>query len=89
MRFICLVRFKEKPTKNSVEQNLKCIKHEATKEKMKIIDYYWTLGRFDAVVILDAPDEKAALNYAFRRGDCMSTETLVAISAVEARKLVK
>ena len=89
MRFISLVRFKEKPTKASVEQNLKCIKYEATKEKMKVIDYYWTLGRFDAVVIMDAPNEKAALNFAFRRGECMSIETLVAIPAEDARKLVK
>jgi uncharacterized protein with GYD domain len=89
MKFISLVKFKTKPTKESTAQNLKCIKHETTKKGVKIIGYYWTLGRYDIVVIMEAPNEKAALRWSLRRGECMAIETLVAIPAEEARKLVK
>ncbi|NYT12580.1 MAG: GYD domain-containing protein [Methanomassiliicoccales archaeon] len=89
MRFISLIRFKEKPTKESIEKNIECIKHESKKDDVDILEMYWTLGRFDAVVIMEAPDEKTALQSALRRGDCMSTETLVAIPVEEARRLVK
>jgi uncharacterized protein with GYD domain len=89
MKFISLVRFKTKPSKESIAKNLKCLKHESAKEGVKCIGYYYTLGRNDAVIILEAPDEKAALKASLRRGKCMAIETLVAIPAEEARKLVK
>jgi uncharacterized protein with GYD domain len=89
MKFISLVRFKTKPTKASIEQNIKCLKHESSKERVKCLGYYYTLGRYDAVMILEAPDEKAVLRSSLRRGGCMSIETLVAIPAEEARKLIK
>jgi uncharacterized protein with GYD domain len=89
VKFISLIRFKTKPTKASIAQNLKCIKLESAKEGVKCIDYFYTLGRFDAVLIMEAPDEKAVLRASIRRGDCMSIETLVAIPAEEARKLIK
>jgi|MudIll2142460700_1097286.scaffolds.fasta_scaffold32042_4 uncharacterized protein with GYD domain len=89
MRFISLVKWKKKITKESIAQNLKCMKFEAAKEGIKMIDIYWTLGRYDAIVIMEAPDEKAAMKMSVRRGECMAIETLVAIPAEEARKLVK
>jgi uncharacterized protein with GYD domain len=89
MRFISLVKWKKKITKESIAQNLKCMKYEAAKEGIKMIDIYWTLGRYDAIAIMEAPNEKAVLKMSVRRMDCMAIETLVAIPAVEARKLVK
>lgn len=89
MRFISLVKWKKKITKQSIAQNLKCMKYEAAKEGIKMIEIYWTLGRYDAVAIIEAPDEKAAMRMAVRRGECMAMETMVAIPAEEARKLVK
>jgi uncharacterized protein with GYD domain len=89
MRFIHLVKWKKKITKESIAQNLKCMELEAKKEGMKMIAIYWTLGRYDAVAILEAPDEKAAMRMSVRRGDCMAIETMVAIPAEEARKFVK
>jgi len=89
MRFISLVKWRKKITKESIAQNLKCMKYEAAKEGIRMIEIYWTLGRYDAIAIMDAPDEKAAMKMAVRRGECMAIETLVAIPAEEARKLVK
>ncbi len=89
MKFISLVKWKKKITKESISQNLKCMKYEASKEGIKMIEIYWTLGRYDAVAIMEAPDEKAVMRMAVRRGECMAIETMVAIPAEEARKLVK
>lgn len=89
MRFVSLVKWKKKITKASIAQNLKCMKYEAEKEGIKMIDIYWTLGRYDAIAIMEAPDEKAVMRMSVRRGECMAMETLVAIPAVEARKFVK
>ncbi len=89
MKFIMLVKFRRKPTKELIAQNLKWIEQESAKEGVKMSDIYWTLGRYDAVVIMDAPIESAAMKTSIRRMENMDTETMVAIPAVEARKLVE
>ena len=88
MIFICLSKLKAKPTKQSVAQSSKLFE-QAVKEGAKIIGLYWTLGRYDSVLILEAPDEKAAMRAALRWGDTLSTETLVAVPREEALKLVE
>jgi uncharacterized protein with GYD domain len=89
MRFISLIKFKGKPTKEKIAQNIRCIEKATAKYGVKIISIDWTLGRYDSVVIMEAPDEKTALKMSLKRGNCMATETLVAIPAKEARKFIK
>lgn len=89
MRFISLIKFKGKPTKQTIAKNIRCIEKESAKKGVKIISIDWTLGRYDSVVIMEVPDEKTALKMSIRRGNCMATETLVAIPAEEARKFIK
>jgi uncharacterized protein with GYD domain len=88
MLFVSLVKFKKKPTRESISENLKLMEKEE-KEGLKNLGIYWTLGRYDAVVIWEAPNEKAIMKSSIRRGDLMSIETLTAVPAVEARKLVE
>jgi uncharacterized protein with GYD domain len=87
MYFIVLVKFKKKPTKELIAENLKRIESEA-KEGIKYLSIHWTLGRYDAVLLCEAPNEKVAMKASIRRSDLYSVETLVAIPAEEARKLV-
>jgi uncharacterized protein with GYD domain len=61
----------------------------AAKEGGKILGLYWPLGRWDTITIAEDPDEKAAMKVLLRFGDLVSTETLVAVSAEEAVKLVE
>jgi len=86
--FICLARWRKKPTKESVAQSSKLFEQMA-KEGSKIISIHWTLGRYDAVVITEGPDEKTAMRSILRWGDLLSTETLVAVTREEAMKLVE
>jgi uncharacterized protein with GYD domain len=53
------------------------------------LNIYYTLGRYDVVVIFEAPDEKIAMKMAMSIGDIESTETLVAVPREEAMKLVE
>jgi len=89
MLFITLVKFRKKPTKEMIAQNLSFLEMEAKKEGVKNIATYWTIGRYDSVVISEAPNEKALMKTVMRRGDFLSTESLVAVPAEEARKLVE
>ena len=56
---------------------------------VKIIGFYWTLGRYDTVLIMEAPDEKTAMKTNLMISDFISTETMVAVSREEAIKLVE
>jgi len=88
MIFITLARFKAKVTKESVAQSSKLVER-MVKEGGKVLGMYWTLGRYDAVLIMEAKDEKAAMGVLLRWGDIVSTETLVAVTREEALKLVE
>ena len=85
---VTLARFKRKPTKESVAQMSKGFE-QMTKEGTKILGAYWTLGRYDVVLIIEGKNEKEAMRGLLPWGDTLSTETLVAVSREEAVKLVE
>jgi uncharacterized protein with GYD domain len=85
--FIMLARDKEKPTKEITAQGTKIL-GELKKKGIKILGFYWTLGRYDDVIIFEAPTEKDAMKLAFDVKDYVDTETLVAITREEGLKLL-
>jgi len=89
MIFISLAKWKRKPTKETVAQSTKLFDQMVKEEGAKIIGRYWTLGRYDAVVITEGKDEKTAMKSLLRFGDLVSTETLVALTREEAIKLLE
>jgi len=88
MIFITLFRWRRKPTKEIVAQGGKLVEQMA-KEGAKVLGWYWTLGRYDGVMIAEGKDEKAAMRALVRFGDLISTETLVAVPRDEAIKLLE
>ncbi len=88
MIFITLTRFRKKPTKQMVAESGKLLE-QLVKEGGKVLGLYWTLGRYDSVVILEAKDEKAAMKALLRWGNMLSSETLVAVTREEAIKLLE
>jgi uncharacterized protein with GYD domain len=88
MIFISLIKFRQKLTKEMIDENKKLIE-KGKKEGVKFLGMYYTLGRYDAVDIMEAPDEKTAMKVAMASGEHITTETLVAVPAEEARKLVE
>lgn len=82
--FITLAKFRKKPTKEDVAMT----PHRIQETGGKILSAYWTLGRYDAILTVEAPDEKTAMKLLLQFGDFVATETLVAIPRDEATKLL-
>lgn len=87
MIFISLGKFRSKPTKEMTVEASRVIE-EMAKEGVKVLGFYWTLGQYDTVVIMEAQDEKAAMKTGIKIGNVVSTETLVAVKREEAHKLL-
>jgi uncharacterized protein with GYD domain len=84
--FISLVKWKQPPKKQVVEGSTKRLKDL---EKQGItLHVYWTLGRYDAVTIIEAPSEKDAMKVLLVWQDIIETETMVAVPREEAIKLL-
>ena len=60
---------------------------ELEKQGIKM-NVYWTLGRYDAVTIIEAPTEKDAMKTLLLWQDEVATETMVAVPREEAIKLL-
>ena len=86
MIFITLVKWKQTPKKEGIDQGTKRIE-ELKKQGIKM-NVYWTLGRYDAVTIIEAPTEKDAMKTLLLWQDEVATETMVAIPREEALKLL-
>ena len=86
MFFISLINWKQTPKKEIIEQSTKKLE-DLEKQGIKI-HIYWTLGRYDAVAIIEAPTEKDAMKTLLLWKDVIDTETMVAIPREEAIKLL-
>ena len=89
MFFITLIKWKDLPIeklKAGMGQVSKAIE-ELGKKGIKL-NLYWTLGRYDAVSIMEAPTEKDAMKILLGFQDLVDTETMVAVSREDAVKLV-
>jgi len=78
---------RKKPGKELAEQATK-VMDELKNKGIKIIGWYWTLGRYDTAVIFEAANEKEALKTSLAVADFVASETLVAIPREEAIKLL-
>lgn len=88
MIFISLTKARKRLYKETIEESNKII-GKAAKFGVKVLKIYWVLGRYDTVLIYNAPDEKAAMKFALSAGDLVSTETLVAVTREDAIKLLE
>ena len=87
MIFIGLVKTKGKPTKQNTIEFTKML-DSLNKVGIKILNIYWTLGRYDGIVIFEAKTEKDAMKFAIGMAEDAKTETMVAVPREEALKLL-
>lgn len=80
MLFIAMAKFKQNLSEEIVARNMLDIETD-TEGGVRYHKIYWTLGKYDTVVIFEAPNEKVAMDVVFRRLDRMDVETLVALPA--------
>jgi uncharacterized protein with GYD domain len=88
MIFVTLARFRKRPTKADMAESDR-MTSELEKAGIKTLCWYWTLGRYDSVRVIEAPDEKTALRSLARTPESVQTETMVAIDRKEAAQLLE
>jgi uncharacterized protein with GYD domain len=85
--FVNLGKFRKKPNKASADDTVKMME-EFKNRGIKVLNWYWTLGRYDTVFIFEAANEKEALKLSTGIAEWVATETLVAIPRQEALNLL-
>lgn len=63
----------------------------AKKMGVRVKDIYWTMGRYDVVTVIDAPDDATATRLLLAAGSLgnVRTETLRAYTETEVGKILK
>lgn len=87
MHAIVLVKLRGKMTKELNDKLSKVIKEQPM--GVKVHSVYWTIGRYDVVLIAEAPNEKAAMAILLQFGAEVASETLIAVPRDEALTLLK
>jgi uncharacterized protein with GYD domain len=68
--YVCLIQFKDQGIRN-IQDTLKrgdAAMAEAKRLGMKIVEEYWTMGAYDGVVIVDAPDDETISAFMLKVG---------------------
>jgi uncharacterized protein with GYD domain len=76
-RYVSLIRFADQGIRN-IKDTIKrgdASMAEAEKMGMKIIETFWTMGAYDAVVLLDAPDDETMTAFALKVSSLGSVRT--------------
>ena len=89
MIFVQLSKYRRKITKEDTERTDRELRPKLESKGIKSLGAYYTLGRYDLVVLFEEPDEKAAMWLAQQVSDRADTETLVALKREDAVKLVE
>jgi uncharacterized protein with GYD domain len=85
--FVSLGKMRKKPDKAMVGEATEKVA-EFKKKGVNILNWYWTLGRYDTVVVFEAANEKEALKFSLGVAEFVASETLVAIPRHEAINLL-
>jgi uncharacterized protein with GYD domain len=90
--YILLVNFTEQGVRNAKDtaRRADAFKEMAKKSGANVKELYWTLGQYDAVTILEAPDDMTATALALSLGKLgnVRTQTLPAFSAAEMKTII-
>ncbi len=92
-RYIALVSFTDqgiRDIKNSVKRS-DHVKKIAAKHKVEIRDIHWTMGRYDIVVLFDAPNDGAMSAFTLENAQLgnVRTETFRAYTREEFADIIK
>jgi len=92
--YIWLVNWTDQGIRNVKEttKRAKSFKEMAEKKKgVKVKEFLWTMGRYDLVLVIDAPDDEtiSSLTLAVGMSGNVKQETLKAFSAQEMDQILK
>ena len=91
--YVSLLKWTDQGIRNAKEttKRAKAFQDMAEKMKVKVRDIYWTMGRYDVVVVMEAPDDEAISRLMLSLGALgnVKTETLRAYSTQEMNRILK
>lgn len=91
-KYVSLIQYKTKGLENIKESpnRLDAFKQLCESMGAKVEGFYLTMGRYDIVMIMDAPDRETATKLILSVGSkgAVSTETLPAFPEDEYRKII-
>ena len=91
--YIWLVNWTDQGIRNVKEttKRAKSFKEMAEKKGVKVKEILWTMGRFDLVLVIDAPNDEtiSSLTLALSMSGNVKQETLKAFSAQEMDQILK
>jgi uncharacterized protein with GYD domain len=91
-QYISLVRYTQQGAAKIKESpaRLDAAKKVAEAAQGKILNWYLTIGKFDAVLISEFPNDEAAARFMLSVGSLgnVTTQTLKAFPEAEARKII-
>ena len=76
-KYVSLIQFTDQGIRN-IKDTLKrseAAMAEAKKMGMKIVEAFWTMGAYDVVVLLDAPDDETMSAFSLKIGSMGSVKT--------------
>ena len=85
VRFILLGRFRRRLTKADTDKTDELIK---ANPEVKVISMDWVLGRYDGVLVAEAPDVETWLKFVEPMSEYITSETLVAIPREKVLKII-
>jgi uncharacterized protein with GYD domain len=91
--YVCLVKWTDQGIRNVKEttKRAKSFKEMAEKMKVNVREKLWTMGRYDVVLLIDAPDDEtiSRLTLGLGMSGNVKTETLKSFSAQEMDQILK
>jgi len=91
--FVTTIRFTPQGIKNSQETTKRAAAFVADAKKMgiKVSSQLWTLGRFDGLMVFEAPDEETATAAMLQLASLcnVQTQTARAFTAAEMEKILE
>jgi len=91
--YVWLVKFTDQGIRNVKEttKRAKSFKEMAEKKGVKVKEILWTMGRYDLVLVIDAPDDEtiSRLTLGLGMSGNVKTETLKSFTAQEMDQILK
>ena len=93
MKFVSLIKFTEQGFQNIAEspERAASFSKQAKQAGIKISELLWLNGRFDGLIVFEAPDVQtaSATMLQLSKAGNVETETLVAFDAKEMKQIVE
>jgi uncharacterized protein with GYD domain len=91
-RYIALLQFTDQGIRNvkDTTKRAAAAAEMGSKLGVKLVESYWTLGQYDVVLVLEAPDDETVTAFALKLGSLgnVRTQTLRAFGAAEMESIL-